>query len=423
MQAFLVRAKRKKRVWAATPAATEALGRGAKRLAREFGSKLSQPVVAKCIGRLRALMALERACKLRQGDVLVELIDGQGVRAIDIARVTGRRPNDLSQQYNTAKMFPPAVREPEVTYNSYFLAMRMTRKFRRLRLEPMAVLEEIVTRGFTQHRDVTRYFAQRARALDNRRALPAIQRTPATFALNAAYHARFQTLRAGFGDGSIKILSIDPPYVYAKSNDGRYRSRSAQSLECDSSGRDEAIALVVDLLRNWLATLTAGGVLLLWQPAELLARPIADAIEQFGWQLERLVIWDKLRPQPGAFDSPYSNQCEHLLVLKRRGDTLINHDNSPRGNILRLLPVSRPGLADAQEHGFEKPVELCAFLVGKHSFQRELVVDLCGCTGSMSIAAIELNRRWVYVESSLANYRIGSRRIAERLTSQQPKAS
>ena len=31
-------------------------------------------------------MALERACKLRQGDVLVELIDGHGLRAIDIAR-------------------------------------------------------------------------------------------------------------------------------------------------------------------------------------------------------------------------------------------------------------------------------------------------------------------------------------------------
>jgi DNA modification methylase len=104
-----------------------------------------------------------------------------------------------------------------------------------------------------------------------------------------------------------------------------------------------------------------------------------------------------------------------LLVLKRKGDTLINHDNSPRGNILRFAPVSRPGIADAQEHGFEKPIELCKFLVGKHSFDQELVVDLCGCTGSMSVAAIEMNRRWVYVESSLANYRIGAGRIAQRL--------
>ena len=107
-------------------------------------------------------MALERACKLRQGDVLVELIDRHGIRPIDIARETGRRPNDLSQQYHTAKLFPPAVRTPDVPYNSYFLAMRMSRKFRALRLEPTAVLEQILSRGLTQHRDVTRYFAQRA---------------------------------------------------------------------------------------------------------------------------------------------------------------------------------------------------------------------------------------------------------------------
>src|SRR6478735_8475332 len=102
---------RKRRVWAVTSAGTATLGRGATRLAKRSATQLSRPAVAKCIGRLRALMALERACKLRQGDVLVELIDGHGLRAIDIARVTGRRPNDLSQLYNTAKMFSPAVRE------------------------------------------------------------------------------------------------------------------------------------------------------------------------------------------------------------------------------------------------------------------------------------------------------------------------
>jgi hypothetical protein len=269
MQTLQIASLRKKRVWATTLSATTELGGGAKRLARKFASQLSEPAVAKCVGQLKMLMALERACKLRQGDVLVELIDGHGVRAIDIARVTGRRPNDLSQQYNTAKLFPPEVRDPDVPYNTYFLAMRMTRKFRRLKLAPMAILNEILSQGYTQHRDVTRYFAQRARAFDRRRALPDLHRTPSMFALNATYHARFQLMRAGFADGTIKVLSADPPYVYAKSGDGRYRSRSARSLECDSAARDEAIGLVVDLLRDWLPTLAPGGVLLLWQPAEL----------------------------------------------------------------------------------------------------------------------------------------------------------
>ncbi len=127
MQTVTVTAKRKSRVWATSLAAVVALGPGARRLARKSAIQLSRRSVAKCVFRLQALLALEQACKLRPGDVLVDLIARHGVRAIDIARVTERRPNDLSQQYHTAKMFPPAVREPEVPYNSYLLAMRMSR--------------------------------------------------------------------------------------------------------------------------------------------------------------------------------------------------------------------------------------------------------------------------------------------------------
>ena len=164
-------------------------------------------------------------------------------------------------------------------------------------------------------------------------------------------------------------------------------------------------------------------MLLPWQTARVLPREIAEAIEKYKWAVESLVIWDKGRPQPGAFRSPYSPQDEHLLVLKRPGDVLLNHDNSYRGNILRFPPVSQPGLAHAQEHGFEKPLEMCKFLMDKHSFEGELVVDLCGCTGTMSVAAIEMKRQWVYVESNAANYQIGAGRLAERLRREHTAAS
>lgn len=85
--------------------------------------------------------------------------------------------------------------------------------------------------------------------------------------------------------------------------------------------------------------------------------------------------------------------------------------------------MSRRGLADAQEHGFEKPVERCKFLIGKHIFEGEKVVDLCGCTGAMSLAAVEMNRQWVYVESNVANYQIGANRLAKRLRREHAEAS
>jgi DNA modification methylase len=180
---------------------------------------------------------------------------------------------------------------------------------------------------------------------------------------------------------------------------------------------------VTDLLRDWQPKLMPGGVLLLWQASGPLCRAIADAIGEYNWAVERVVIWDKGRAQAGDFAAPYSTQSEWLWVLKRPGDRLVNHDNSPRGDILRFPPVSLPSLAGAQEHAFEKPLELCRFLVNKHSHERELIFDCCGCTGSMSVAAIEMNRQWVYAESNLRNYEGGTARIARSVGQLQAAAS
>lgn len=404
--------RRKPRVWATSPNAIQLLGDNARRMANNAAARLSDRIVAKGIGRLKGLLQQERSCKLSQGDLLVELIDRRGLRPIDIARQTRQRPNDLSQMYHTCRLFPRSQRRRNVPYNAYFMAMRVVRKFDTLPLTPDHVLAEILRQKFTQHRHVTAFFSAKMRAWESGRA-PAMATIGSSGQLfNRAYHVRFQSLRNVFPDGSIKVLHIDPPYIYPHRTDGRYAGGSASQRGCDNDTAAESIALVTDLLRDWQPKLAAGGVLLLWQAAGPLVRPVSDLIEQHRWAVERVVIWDKGRPQAGDFASPYAPQSEWLWVLKRPGERLMNHDNSPRGDILRFTPVSVPHLAGSQRHAFEKPVELCQFLIGKHSNPGELIFDACGCTASMSIAAIQSGRQWVYAESHLANYRLGVERVS-----------
>ena len=40
----------------------------------------------------------------------------------------------------------------------------------------------------------------------------------------------------------------------------------------------------------------------------------------------------------------------------------------------------------------------------------------------MSVAAAQMNRRWVYAESNLANYKAGSERVARTIQSLQKAA-
>jgi len=230
--------------------------------------------------------------------------------------------------------------------------------------------------------------------------------------LDHAHHCRFQDLSPAFSDKTIQILAIDPPYVYG---DDTYGSRSARSLACDNDDPESAVAMVIDVLRDWQDKLATGGVVLLWQPWQSLLTEIAQAIERYRWAIVGPIIWDKGRPQPGQFESPYSVQGEFLWVLHRLGDRLINYDGSPRHSILRFSPMSFPGVSADQVHCFEKPESLSEFLIQKHSRRGDLVFDACGCTGAITAAAIRLERRWVYAESNAENHRLGSERIGRAL--------
>lgn len=57
-----------------------------------------------------------------------------------------------------------------------------------------------------------------------------------------------------------------------------------------------------------------------------------------------------------------------------------------------------------------------------HSWPGEVVLDACGCTGSMSVAAINLGRRWVYAESNEENYRREAARIAAEQEERVPRS-
>lgn len=102
-------ASRKQRAWVTTPSAIQQLSRSARQLARSSVARIQQPMAAERLTQFLQLTSVENACKLMRADLLVQLIDENGLRAIDIARATRLRQSDLSEMYVTAKTFPLAT--------------------------------------------------------------------------------------------------------------------------------------------------------------------------------------------------------------------------------------------------------------------------------------------------------------------------
>jgi DNA modification methylase len=361
---------------------------------------------------LRRLVQTERQSKLKLGDALVEMIDEHNLRPVDLGRELKERPNHLSELYHVAKMFPSVVRQSHIPYTHYWMTMRCVRRFRSLKLEPLTTLKEIASLGLTQHRQVTAHFAAKQRSAECETSITRMSDSPAAGWLNRCINADCRSIVKSIPDESCKIVHADPPYAcYRKVADGRYAGGSTSPIACDNKAGADAIKLTMDILRQWGSKLAPGGVLLLWQASGPLRKQIMSAVTRHGWEVEAVAIWDKGAIQPGNFTDPYSTQTEWLWVLKRTGDKLVNHDGSPRGDVLRFDPVHRMRGPGERDHAFEKPVDLCRFLVGKHSYPGEVVVDLCACTGSMGLAAADMGRPWLYVESNAENFRIGQARL------------
>jgi DNA modification methylase len=394
------------------PRPVDALGPGARRLARKSANRLSDAAISRQVAKLGKLIRDERDAKLTQGDLLKVLIERHQLRPVDLARELKCRANHLSEMYWVAKTFEPRMRRPHIPYTHYWMAMRTVRKFRQLKLSPMAVLREIARHGYTQHRDVTRHFAAKLRQQENASSL---RRSPAASAsrpFDRCYHAPFQSLLNVFPPASIKVIWADPPYSnYRRLKDGRYAGGSITSTGCDNETAAEAVAVTVDLLKDWGPKLQPGGIVLLWQAVGLLRKPIVDAVEHYGWEIDATVIWDKGNLAPGNFESAYSTQTEWCWAIKRRGDRLLNHDNSSRSDIVRFDPAFRTNGHVGYDHAFMKPDALCGHFLGKHCYEGELVFEPYGCTGSFCLAAAKSNRRWVYAESHAANFALGCARL------------
>ena len=93
------------RIGVTSPYPTDQLGRASRRMAEKSVNRLSEPKIANRIKALNRLLRAERQCKLKLGDKLIELIDEDHLRPVDLARTLHERANYLSELHHVSRMF------------------------------------------------------------------------------------------------------------------------------------------------------------------------------------------------------------------------------------------------------------------------------------------------------------------------------
>jgi site-specific DNA-methyltransferase (adenine-specific) len=186
-------------------------------------------------------------------------------------------------------------------------------------------------------------------------------------------------------DNSIDCILTDPPYGY------NYVSRSHKlPLTKIANDRHEAIPLLRKALVAVYPKLKPNGVGLIFTNWQCYAS-MAAAIEEEGYEIKNLLIWEKNAWSRGDLKGNWGYSYEMVMYFKKQTtpSKLRRFLRGKReGNILKFKKLP----TNAMQHPTEKPVELLKYLLEKTTEPGDAVLDPFAGSGSTIVAAQETGR-------------------------------
>ena len=196
-----------------------------------------------------------------------------------------------------------------------------------------------------------------------------------------------QAIKGGeLKEGSVKLLITDPPFGKDYQSNRRWQSNAPKKIAADkdSVAAYEALSSVLEVSLPLMAV-----------DAHLLIKSdwscvhwMMDLVTLKGWQLKRPVIWVKEEHSAGDVNGSFGPSHE-IIIHAVRGKPLV------RPRIRDVIEVAR---TKKTSHPMETPVALWEKLIGSTTSEGQLVLDPFAGTGSVPLAATNLNRDFFAVE-------------------------
>jgi len=122
-------------------------------------------------------------------------------------------------------------------------------------------------------------------------------------------------------------------------------------------------------------------------------------------------VWHKTNPTPKFKKAGFLNSCEMIACMWNRGHTWNFGEQNEMHNFFESPICMRPERLQNPKHPTQKPIQLLKHIIKMATNENDVIFDPFMGVGSMGVASLELNRKFIGIELDKTYFEASKKRL------------
>ena len=219
-------------------------------------------------------------------------------------------------------------------------------------------------------------------------------------------------------DHSIDFIFTDPPYNLSRHSTGNIPLQGRTPMNNDVADWDKIDFHPEEWANEFLRILKPTGNLFIFTSYNQIGRWY-DCLDH-RFDTSNFMVWHKTNPAPKIFKAGFLNSCEMIFTCWNKGHTWNFISQAEMHNFLESPICMRPERLSNPKHPTQKPLSILRKVIQIASNEGDIIFDPFMGVGSIGVAALELNRRFIGIEIEQEYFQAARTRIEETMNEISP---
>ena len=215
-------------------------------------------------------------------------------------------------------------------------------------------------------------------------------------------------------DNSIDFILTDPPYNLGQHSTGNIPLPGRSAMNNDVAEWDKIDFNPEEWADEFIRILKPSGNLFIFTSYNQLGRWY-NCLDH-RCDTSNFMIWHKTNPAPKIFKAGFLNSCEMIFTCWNKKHTWNFISQAEMHNFIQSPICMSPERLKNPKHPAQKPVSILKKMIEIASNKDDIIFDPFMGVGSIGVAALELDRRFIGVELDETFFAAAKKRIESTLT-------